>query len=64
MATKVSIPGSGQTVDLSSPGDALRSFLMASVAFGLAAAAGAIGVKMYNVVANNTPDAVQTVDVI
>lgn len=65
MASKIEIPGSGQTVDFSSPGSALRSFVMAVVAFMLAAAAGSLGVKLYNYFAEATPDAAgETVEVL
>ena len=64
MASKVDIPGSGQTVDLSDPTGSLKGFGMAAIAFMLAAAAGSLGVKLYNVVANNTPDTIQPVEVI
>lgn len=64
MASKIYIPGSGQTVNLSNPVGSLKGFGMAVLAFMLAAAAGSLGVKLYNVVANNTPDQLETVDVI
>lgn len=64
MASKLDIPGSGQTVNLSNPVGSLKGFGMAVLAFMLAAAAGSLGVKLYNVVANNTPDQLETVDVI
>lgn len=64
MASKIDIPGSGQTVNLSNPVGSLKGFGMAVLAFMLAAAAGSLGVKLYNVVANNTPDQLETVDVI
>ena len=64
MASKIDIPGSGQTVNLSNPVGSLKGFGMAVLAFMLAAAAGSLGVKLYNVVANNTPDTVEPVEVI
>ena len=64
MASKIDIPGSGQTVDLSNPVGSLKGFGMAAIAFMLAAAAGSIGVKMYNMLAANTPDQFQKVDLI
>ena len=64
MASKVDIPGSGQTVDLSNPTSAIKSFGMAALAFMLAAAAGSVGVRLYNAVAESTPDQIQKVDLI
>lgn len=65
MASKIDIPGSGQTVDLSSPVDGLKGFGMATLAFMLAAAAGSAGVWLYNnVVAANTPDQIGKVEVL
>ena len=64
MASKVKIPGSGQSIDFGDPLGSLKSFVMAAFAFMLAIAAGVVAEKMYNAVADNTPDQVNEVDLI
>lgn len=65
MPTMVDVPGTDQSVDFSNPGSAIKSFLMAVLAFMLAAAAGSLGVKLYNYFAEATPDAAgETVEVL
>lgn len=64
MATKVDIPGTDNSVDLSDPMGATKTIGMTVLGFGIAAGAAALGVKLWNKVAENTPDQLQTVDVI
>ena len=64
MATKVDIPGTDNSVDFSDPGGAAKTIVMTIVGFSIAAAAASLGVKLWNKVAENTPDQLQTVDVI
>jgi hypothetical protein len=63
MATKVPIPGTDQTADLTSPLDAVSSVTMAMFGFLLALIAGGAASYVYNnIVVPNTPEQISEVN--
>jgi hypothetical protein len=65
MATKIGIPGTDEEVDTSDASGSAMSVVTAILSFGLAAMAASLGVKIWNMVADKTPDAAgEGIDVI
>jgi len=64
MPKMIDIPGTDNKVDPTDPVQAIRTLVMTVLGFMLAAATAAIGVKLWNRVADNTPDELQRVDLI
>lgn len=64
MATKIDLPGTDNSVDLSDPSGSVMTLLTTILGFGFVAMTASLGVKLWNKVAENTPDQLQTVDLI
>jgi hypothetical protein len=64
MANMIDIPGTDNKVDPTDPVGAAKTLVMTILGFAIAAMTAAVGVKLWNRIAQNTPDQLQTVDLI